>query len=92
MKQIYKCKYLLHVFLTKLMYFINFINYRELIRFSFMSLIQTELDCLVNEWNTHRMRNNKSGDVMSGIPNELYYLGNLNTGTVYWIIIIYVQH
>ncbi len=44
-----------------------------------MDLIQAELNCVVKEWNTHRIRKN-SGDVLSGIPNELYYLGEMQSG------------
>lgn len=52
----------------------------EIIRFSFMEVIQAELDCLVEEWNTHRIRKCNMGDVKSGIPDELYYLGDFIDG------------
>lgn len=55
-------------------------SYREILRFSFMMVIQLELDSIIEEWNTHKIRKCKQGDVVSGIPDELYYLGHLKEG------------
>ena len=45
----------------------------DCIRFCFMDVIQEELDNIVKEWNTHKIRKN-NGEVLSGIPDELYYI------------------
>ena len=39
-----------------------------------MHIIQQELDILVREWNTHRIRPSKDCFVPAGIPDELFFL------------------
>ena len=39
-----------------------------------MHIIQQELDILVCEWNTHRIRPSKDCFVPAGIPDELFFL------------------
>jgi len=46
----------------------------ECLRFCFMHLIQNELDNVVREWNTHRIRPSAGARCPAGIPEELYFL------------------
>ena len=46
--------------------------HRDCLRYSFMDLIQKELDCVAHEWNIHRIR--PSSESPGGIPDILYYL------------------
>ena len=48
-----------------------------------MHLIQQELDQVAHEWNCHRIHPTKSCMVPAGIPNELYFLPDVQgiTGT-----------
>ena len=39
-----------------------------------MHIIQRELDTVVHEWNTHRIRPSKDCLVPAGIPDELFFL------------------
>eukprot|EP00111_Clytia_hemisphaerica_P020125 TCONS_00059303-protein len=49
--------------------------YEEVCWFSFSPLIQKDLDHIVKNWNTHRIRS--SGEnVIGGVPNELYNIPN----------------
>ncbi len=57
---------------TKL--YFNLLQYREALQFSFGPLIQKELDCLVMEWNNHRIRRYNLSEVPSGVPEVLYHL------------------
>ena len=41
--------------------------------FSFAPLIQSELNKVKREWNTHFIRKSRH-DTVSGIPDELYFL------------------
>lgn len=46
---------------------------RELLRFCFAHLIQRQLTRAQDEWNSHRVRAQKSRGLPSGIPNMMYY-------------------
>ena len=39
-----------------------------------MHLIQEELNTVVHEWNTHRIRPTKDCSIPAGIPDELFFL------------------
>lgn len=39
-----------------------------------MHIIQRELDTVVHEWNTHRIRPSNLCLVPAGIPDELFFL------------------
>jgi hypothetical protein len=58
--------------------------HRDCLRFCFMHLIQRELDAVVHEWNTHRIRIGKNQLVPAGIPNELFFLPQVQ-GTINYI-------
>lgn len=45
----------------------------ECIRFCYLPLIETQLDIFRQTWNVHRIRQQHSSDVPSGVPNVLYY-------------------
>ena len=49
---------------------------RQCLRFSFMDLIQKELDDVYYVWNTHVIRYSRRG--VNGRPNELYYLPTIH--------------
>ena len=42
-----------------------------------MHIIQKELDELAREWNCHLIRKNKYGNTKSGIPDEMYFMPQL---------------
>ena len=44
----------------------------ECIRFCFLRLIQQHLDSFRQDWNLHRIRSQRRGEVVSGIPNVLF--------------------
>jgi len=46
----------------------------DCLRFCFMSLIQTHLDNIRRQWNTHRIRPSAGATCPAGVPYELYYL------------------
>lgn len=48
------------------------------LQFSFMALIQKELNMVASEWNSHRIRKNKMAECPSGVPDELYFLSELS--------------
>ncbi|CAI8013197.1 hypothetical protein GBAR_LOCUS8401 [Geodia barretti] len=48
--------------------------HRDCLRFCFMHLIQQELDKVAHELNTHTTRSSKHCLVPAGVPNELYFL------------------
>ena len=48
--------------------------YRDCLQFCFMHILQRELDAVVHEWNTHRIRPSKDCLVPAGIPDELFFL------------------
>ena len=60
-----------------LKYHNDFELYRDCLRFCFMHLIQEELDTVVHEWNTHRIRPSKDCTIPAGIPDELFFLPQL---------------
>ena len=39
-----------------------------------MHLIQEELNTISREWNSHRIRQSKDCSIPAGIPNELFFL------------------
>ena len=59
---------------------------RDSLRFSFMHIIQKELDSIVHRWNTHRIRRN-AHSTSSGIPDEMYLLPHLNGYGLHYTII-----
>lgn len=48
------------------------------LQFSFMALIQQELDLVATEWNSHRIRKNRMAECPSGVPDELYFLSEFS--------------
>ena len=48
------------------------------LQFSFMVLIQQELDLVATEWNSHRIRKNRMAECPSGVPDELYFLSEFS--------------
>ena len=57
---------------------------RDCIRFLFMEFLQKELDEVSSMWNQHLIRYARSPQHISGIPNELYYIPELQ-GSIYLI-------
>ena len=47
---------------------------RDCFRLCFMHIIQYELDTVAHEWNTHRIRCSTNLTVPTGIPEELFFL------------------
>ncbi len=45
--------------------------FRNIIRFCFGSLIQSQLNQFVDEWNHHRIRPSKKADASGGIPDVM---------------------
>ena len=52
----------------------NNVLHRECLKFSFMDVIQTELDRVVLEWNVHSIRPSTNLEAPSGKPDILYFL------------------
>ena len=48
------------------------------LQFSFMGLIQQELDLVATEWNSHRIGKNRLAECPSGVPDELHFLSELS--------------
>ena len=46
----------------------------ECMRYCFMPLIQSDLDAIRLQWNTHRIRPTRGARCPAGIPDELYFL------------------
>ena len=53
----------------------------ECLRFCFGPLIQYDLDLTRREWNRHNIRKQKTGDIVPGKPNFLYYVPHENGAT-----------
>lgn len=49
----------------------------DCLRFSFMNMLQSELDEVKQMWNTHLIRYERSQAQVNGIPDELYYIPQL---------------
>jgi len=51
-------------------------NWKELdcLRFSFMHVIQRDLEQVARQWNVHRIRPDRCARCPAGVPDELYYL------------------
>ena len=47
---------------------------RDCIRFSFMDILQDELEKVQVTWNTHLMCRARQQDIIRGVPDELYYI------------------
>ena len=47
---------------------------RDCIRFSFMDLLQGELNDICEMWNTHLIRADRTRRHVSGIPDELFFI------------------
>ena len=54
----------------------------ECMRFCFVHIIQRELDRTVASWNSHCIRRSRY-DTVSGIPNELYHIPEINDAEDY---------
>ena len=52
----------------------SFYHFRCLIRYSFLNIIQVELDDVATQWNDHSIRHQANLRVPTGIPNVLYHL------------------
>ena len=48
-------------------------QHRDIVRFCFGALIQTQLDEFLQEWNNHRIRPSKKADAPAGVPDVMYY-------------------
>ena len=46
---------------------------RDCLRFAFMDILQKELDCVKDMWNTHLIRKSRR-DILGGIPDALYFI------------------
>jgi hypothetical protein len=46
----------------------------ECLRFCFMGPVQDDLNAVVTEWNTHRIRPSAGSSCPAGIPDELFFL------------------
>lgn len=57
---------------------ILFLISRKCMRFSFMDLLQEDLDRVVNNWNNHTIRQTRSSECPHGKPNILYLLPREN--------------
>lgn len=53
---------------------ISTLSNRDCLRLCFMHIIQRELNTLVHEWNTHQLRPTRNCSVPAGIPDELFFL------------------
>jgi len=47
--------------------------HKDLIRYSFMPSIQTELETFRRMWNLHNIRSQRYNDVPSGVPSDLHF-------------------
>lgn len=47
-------------------------NFRTLIQYCYMDIIRSELEDVKHAWNVHRIRKQKVGDIVSGIPDLLF--------------------
>ena len=59
--------------ICELFIMIHPLTYRDIARYCFGNLIQTELNQFVEEWNSHRIRPIKTADAPAGIPNVLFF-------------------
>ena len=50
---------------------------RDAARYTFGTLLQTQLKNFVTEWNNHRIRQSKMAETPSGIPNVLFKFSEL---------------
>ena len=64
---------------------------RDCIRFSFMNLLQKELDDVSHLWNTHLICHSRSSMQITGVPNELYYIPQLR-GKLFYIVYLFIYH
>jgi len=71
-----KCESILKHQCMNMHYFkyFTFYVYRDCLRFSFMNVLQKELDDIKTMWNTHLMRSARSSMPVRGITDELYYI------------------
>ncbi|XP_021363765.1 uncharacterized protein LOC110457004 [Mizuhopecten yessoensis] len=53
------------------------VGHIECARFSFMNLLQQDLDKVRMEWNQHRVRPNKQGESPTGKPDIMYFMPTL---------------
>ena len=60
----------------------NSFQNRDCLCLCFMHIIQRELNTLVHEWNTHRVRPSRNCSLPGGIPDELFFLPQIQ-GMVY---------
>lgn len=51
---------------------------RDSLQYSFMALLQEELDTVVKEWNSHRIRQSAHADTPGGVPDILYFMPELS--------------
>lgn len=47
-------------------------HFRTLVQYCYMRIIREELEEVKFAWNHHRIRKQKSGDIVPGIPELLY--------------------
>ena len=53
---------------------LNVLLFRSsLVQLIYLPLVQMELQKLRKRWNCHRIRRQKRGDIISGIPHMLYF-------------------
>ena len=50
------------------------VMHKHCLQYSFMELLQDDLDFSVSLWNTHRIRPSRMTASLPGVPNELFYL------------------
>ena len=63
--------------------------YRDCLRFSFMDLLQKELNDVRYLWNIHLIRHRRSPAHITGVPDELYYIPQLRGMHVYYNVRVF---
>ena len=57
-------------------------------RFSFMDVLQAQLDEVQLLWNTHLIRHSQSPRVVTGVPDELFYIPEIQGFASYIIPVL----
>ena len=54
------------------------LNFRLCLQFAFLPYISKQLDEVKDNWNCHRIRQQKKGDTIAGIPEVLFKCGEIH--------------
>lgn len=58
---------------------------KECLKFSFMNALQTDLDRIAQQWNSHGIRlQTRYIELPSGKPDDLYFVPELTDGHNFW--------